>query len=57
LAVLAPGSTVEARGCESRREPAKTTVVAVTVEVNQAIENAKEKEIARNPAQPAAFHS
>jgi hypothetical protein len=48
---------VEARGCESRREPAKTTVVAVTVEVNQAIENTKEKEIARNPAQPAAFHS
>jgi hypothetical protein len=32
-------------------------VVAVTVEVNQAIENTKEKEIARNPAQLAGFHS
>jgi hypothetical protein len=48
---------VEAKGCESRREPAKTTVVAVTVEVNQAIENTKEKEFLRNCAQPAAFHS
>jgi hypothetical protein len=48
---------VEARGCESRREPAKTTVVAAAVEVNQAIENTKENEVVRNPAQPACFHS
>jgi hypothetical protein len=34
LAALVPGSTVEARGRESRREPAKTTVVAVADEVN-----------------------
>jgi hypothetical protein len=41
----------------SRRKPAKTTVVAVAGEVNQVIENAKEKEVVRNPAQPATFHS
>jgi hypothetical protein len=48
---------VEARECESRREAAKTTVVVVAAQVNQVIENTREKEIARNPAQPATFHS
>jgi hypothetical protein len=34
LAALVPGSTAEARGRESRRVRAKTTVVAVAGEVN-----------------------
>jgi hypothetical protein len=56
-AALVPGSNVEARGHESRRVRAKITVVAVVTEVNQVIENTKEKEIPRNCAQTAAFHS